>query len=202
MVRFGRLLAGLRKHFAVDDLFPRPVVVWNRPKPSWLAPLKSRVIRKPRWRAASRKTSAKTKNYIKIFSRNCIFHAFLLFSNNFFRKISLDTLEVFTTGSPLVYELQISFFCSQLLLFILLTVSEFSACKTTWSHILTKSVLLKTNLFFRNTGFYGLPETHVTSQGAPLCSTPREVTWVEGGRKTPFPSEGGSVMTFLYEPAT
>jgi hypothetical protein len=28
--------------------------------------------------------------------------------------------------------------------------------------------------------------------------SPREVTWVEGGRKILFLSEGGGVMTFLY----
>jgi hypothetical protein len=54
----------------------------------------------------------------------------------------------------------------------------------------------------RDTGFYVPPETHVTSRGVERSGTPREVARVEGGRKTPFPSDGGGVMTFLYEPAT
>jgi hypothetical protein len=50
----------------------------------------------------------------------------------------------------------------------------------------------------RDTGFYVPPEIHVTSRGVERSGAPREVTWVEGGRKTPFLSEGGGVMTFLY----
>jgi hypothetical protein len=50
----------------------------------------------------------------------------------------------------------------------------------------------------RDEGFYVPPETHVTSPGVQRSGAPREVTWVEGGRKIPFLSEGGSLMTLLY----
>jgi hypothetical protein len=49
----------------------------------------------------------------------------------------------------------------------------------------------------RDKGFYVPPKTHVTSRGLEQNRAPREVTWVEGGRKILFLSEGGGVMTFF-----
>jgi hypothetical protein len=66
------------------------------------------------------------------------------------------------------------------------------------THVYTNNIDTLRRSQARDKGFYVPPETQVTSRGVQRSGAPRGVTWVVGGRKTPFLSEGGGVMTFLY----